>query len=320
MSGVPGGARRSSRTVTEYPSGSFDDWRDRARRPLVAGTPPDRLHWVDRWNEQTSLLDACARPRPSSIAARPPEASEYGQSGTSEAGAPTASGGRPPSVSRRFLTLARVVACHSDPIRWCLLYEAAWRLTHGESRLVDVATDPLVHRLLRMRKAVDRDVHKMRAFVRFHRMEDSDGERWISWFEPDHRIEERNARFFVDRFMSMNFSIFTPRASVHWDGEKCWIGEGARAADIRGTDALVDLWKTYYASTYNPARTRWNAMVAEMPVKYWKNLPEASLIPHLLRDADERVERMVSAPPSPSEHAQRKRKRAAVERRRRPSR
>jgi len=52
-----------------------------------------------------------------------------------------------------------------------------------------------------MAKSVRRDIHKMRAFVRFRKIGEDGGERYIAWFEPDHFIVERNAPFFVRRPM-----------------------------------------------------------------------------------------------------------------------
>ena len=43
--------------------------------------------------------------------------------------------------------LAEDVICHRDPERLALLYELLWRLAHGERELLQVAADPLVHRL-----------------------------------------------------------------------------------------------------------------------------------------------------------------------------
>ena len=37
----------------------------------------------------------------------------------------------------------------------------------------------------------------------------------------------------------------------------------------------------------------------EMPVRYWKNLPEASLIPDLLAEARHRTETMIDTAPTP---------------------
>jgi uracil-DNA glycosylase len=56
---------------------------------------------------------------------------------------------------------------------------------------------------------------------------------------------------------------------------------------------MEKLWRTYYANIFNPARVKVHAMKAEMPKKYWRNLPETTLIPALLREAPQRVETML---------------------------
>ena len=63
-------------------------------------------------------------------------------------------------------------------------------------------------------------------------------------------------------------------------------------------EEMDELWKTYFASIFNPARLRLDAMRAEMPVKYWKNLPEAPLIAKLTREAGNRTRQMVDSAPS----------------------
>jgi DNA polymerase len=67
-------------------------------------------------------------------------------------------------------------------------------------------------------------------------------------------------------------------------------------------DPADALWLTYYASIFNPARVKVKAMQAEMPKKYWKNLPEAALIPELVASAQARVADMARqealAPPA----------------------
>ena len=52
---------------------------------------------------------------------------------------------------------------------------------------------------------------------------------------------------------------------------------------------LDELWLTYYHTTFNPARVRMKAMVAEMPKHYWRNMPETALIPDLVAAAPARV-------------------------------
>ena len=196
-------------------------------------------------------------------------------------------------VPRAFLDLAGRVACHRNPQRWAILYRTLWRLTHGEPHLLEIVVDRDVHQLLSMDKAVRRDVHKMRAFVRFRSVE-REGKTWyVAWFEPEHHIVERNAPFFVGRFAGMCWSILTPDRCAHWDGKNLAFTEGVPRSAAPTEDSLETLWITYYRNIFNPARVKVDAMTGEMPKKYWKNLPEAAVIPALLEEAPQRVAEMM---------------------------
>ncbi len=138
----------------------------------------------------------------------------------------------------------------------------------------------------------------MHAHVRFRKLETtnaagSDAERFVAWFEPDHWIVERAAPFFVDRFAGMGWAILTPKGSLCWDGRALKIGPAAERAAAPADDAFEGAWLAYYESTFNPARLNPAVMRGHMPVKYWKNLPEAAAIPGLIRDAPRRVQAMI---------------------------
>ncbi len=60
---------------------------------------------------------------------------------------------------------------------------------------------------------------------------------------------------------------------------------------------MEDVWRTYYGSTFNPARLKVKAMTAQMPKKYWHNLPEAQMIGPLIRAAQTRSAEMIAAAP-----------------------
>jgi DNA polymerase len=165
-------------------------------------------------------------------------------------------------------------------------------------KLMEDAADPLVRRLDVLAKGVRRDIHKMRAFLRFREVRDQGGSRYVAWFEPEHHIVRANAAFFVNRFASMRWSILTPEVSLHWDGERLEQGPGASRADARaleaeGGDPTEAVWKTYYASIFNPARVKVGAMLKEMPRKYWKNMPETALVPGLIAGARAREMGMI---------------------------
>jgi DNA polymerase len=138
----------------------------------------------------------------------------------------------------------------------------------------------------------------MKAFVRFRLLEAEAPETFAAWFEPAHRVTEHTAPFFVRRFTNQRFSILTPDVCVHWDGATLAVTAGADPADAPAHDELEAYWRAYYASIFNPARLNVAAMTREMPKRYWRNLPEAGLIPELVETATARMEQMVAQPPT----------------------
>lgn len=242
----------------------FEGWREAARRLASAAVPADCAVWqIDGNGDLFGGGDPAALPL----------------------------AGREIRVPRAFPELAQSAILHRDPERFALLYHLLTRVIEHH-RLLEDQADPLVRRVEGLAKAVRRDVHKMRAFVRFREI---DG-RFVAWFEPEHHIVRANAGFFVRRFAAMPWSILTPELSLHWDREILREGPGAARADAEGDDVLEEAWKAYYASIFNPARLKVSAMLKEMPRRYWKNLPEAELIAPLIAGAQSREAAMVATP------------------------
>jgi DNA polymerase len=242
----------------------FAAWRGAARGLIGAGIAPEQVSWR--------------------VAGEPPDL--FAQ-------APPPAGGAAFAVPRAFLDLAAIAIRHREPERFALLYRALWRITRGEHALMQVATDADVARLAEMAKAVKRDAHKMHAFIRFRQVDTEEGLRHVAWFEPDHHIEEAEAGFFVRRFAGMRWSIVTPKRGVHWDGDALAFGPGGKRSEVPPDDAVEPLWRAYYAAIFNPARLKPGAMRAEMPRKYWRNLPETAAIPRLMAEAPRRMAAMV---------------------------
>ncbi|WP_234414636.1 UdgX family uracil-DNA binding protein [Stenotrophomonas sp. ZAC14D2_NAIMI4_6] len=253
------------------PPWSLQAWRDGARGALLAAVPPSQLDWLP--GHEASLLDAPALP---DATANPAQ-------------------GAQPGVPREFLELAATVLCHREPQRMALLYRLLWRITHGERAVLSNPTDADVLRAMAMAQAVRRDTHKMKAFVRFREVP-GEQDAFIAWFEPEHHIVDRVAPFFARRFAGMRWAILTPGRSVQWDGQALSFGPGGRREDAPAEDAREALWQTYYASIFNPARLNTRMMQQEMPAKYWRHLPEAQLLPGLVREAAGRVQDMHDRP------------------------
>lgn len=248
-------------TVHDYAS-----WREQARALLQAATAPPEIIWHAA-TEQTSLFPSSAL-------------------------APVASS---QTVAPEFLELAEIVCHHRSVERFSLLYQMLWRLVHEERHLLRIASDPLTRALQLMEKAVRRDVHKTKAFVRFRKTADADGnEHYVAWHRPDHYSLKLAAPFFGRRFAVQRWTILTPDESAHWDGEQLHYGPGATVADAPDDDAIEALWKEFYRAIFNPARIKLKAMKKELPVRHWPTLPEAALIEDMLREAPQRVARMLA--------------------------
>lgn len=253
----------------------FRDWRTYARGLLRSQTAPGEIVWEPADNTQAALSGMFEKDQ---------------ASGTDD--------GPRPSVPKAFLALGDKAACHRDPLRWTILYRVLWRLTHGERNLLEIDVDDDIRALNLMAKAVARDIHKMHAFVRFRRTQNEDGtEHFIAWHQPDHHILTKAAPFFTRRFGSMHWTILTPEASASWDAGKLSYGPGVPASQAPQGDALEDLWRAYYASVFNPARLKVKMMKSEMPVRHWRTLPEAQLIPALISQAGQRTTAMLDEQP-----------------------
>ena len=246
----------------------FDGWRQSARALILNNVAPSDVTWSVQGNSPELF-------EPSGIA---PPSDPHGTF----------------TVSAKFVELAQSTILNRAPERFALLYRLLWRL-RGNPDLLMVATDPDVSRIAAMAKAVRRDEHKMHAFVRFREVDDGETSRFIAWFEPEHHIVELAVPFFARRFADMPWSILTPDVCAHWDGHAVSITPGVAKSEAPTEDRLEETWRRYYASIFNPARLKVKAMQNEMPKKYWRNLPEASLIKPLIESAEKTASAMMIA-------------------------
>ncbi len=243
--------------------GDFTEWRRAARGLLAEGVAPENVSWRGSEDGASLFGDAVGATRQGAV-----------------------------SLPRELLEIAERVICHRDAQVPARLYRIIWRAAR-DRQLLARTTDRDVGWLRGADKAIRRDVHKMHAFVRFRRLgEEAGRERFAAWFEPTHRILRLTAPFFQRRFYGMDWAIVTPDARAIWHDENLAYGPGGTKQDVPDSDVVEDQWRTYYGAIFNPARVKIDAMRAEMPKKYWKNLPEAQDIAPLLAGAEARVERM----------------------------
>lgn len=237
----------------------LNQWRKQARRALGEGSHPDSIHWCCDSN-------AADAPTSSSIDIQ---------------------------VPKSYADALLQAQWHSDPQRWDLFYRLLWRMHQGEKGLMQMRHDEHRQRLHRLVRQVNRDLHKMKAFVRFEPINSDGAEAFYAWFEPEHYILKPGAQFFRRRFSNMHWMIQTPEGIAIWvpgDGLRF---SGPQQRQDTGDDPAQALWHRYYQSTFNPARLKIDAMLNEMPKKYWKNMPETHHISRMIQTSPQTTGEML---------------------------
>lgn len=240
--------------------GSFSDWRLKARSLLAEKILPEDIEWVT--DETSFSFGEPWIPNDTKVNF---------------------------TISPIFLEKAQVVSAFRDPKIWTLLYRMAYRLLYENKKLLEIEVDSDVIDFNNRYRLVNRDIHKMKAFVRFKEINEDSKKVYVAWHRPDHKIVRLAAPFFKDRFNGMNWIIMTEDETASWDGEELIYSEGVSESNVPNDDAAEDLWKTYYRSIFNPARIKISAMKKELPVRHWKTLPETELITSLIDEAPERL-------------------------------
>lgn len=238
---------------------NFASWRAAARKLLQAEIAPNEILWAS--DLQNGLFE-----------------NDFGKQSNDTI----------IKVPADFLSIAEAVACFDDCSKWSLLYRLLFRIIYENRNLLSIESDDDVRQTLLMEKAVARDVHKFHAFVRFRRAKFEGKEFFVAWHEPHHFTVERAAPFFVRRFGEMLFSILTPKGCAHWDLENLTFTDAVSSRCALKTDETEEFWLAYYKSIFNPFRLKIKAMKKEFPVRHWRTLPEAALIPGLIRQAREK--------------------------------
>ncbi|KAB5625295.1 DNA metabolism protein [Pseudomonas putida] len=239
----------------------FGTWRDQARVLLGHGIDPAEVTWGQGPMDDLLAILTPLPQGPGPFRARVPAA---------------------------LLAQLEQAARYRGEQRWNLLYEVLWRVAHGD-RTAMLAGDRLGSELQRRIKQVSREAHHLHAFVRFVPLPEAVAERLqldlVAYHEPAHDILESASGHFADRLGRQRWLIATPTDGIRFDGSEldyrrqcpCEWADWARHAEDPG----AELWRTYYRSTFNPARLNPDALRLHMPGRFWRHLPEGMLIPQL---------------------------------------
>lgn len=140
---------------------------------------------------------------------------------------------------------------------------------------------PAVLAVTQMERSVNRERHRMKAFIRFQ--ETADGI-FYAPIEPDFNVLPLIAQFFKNRYADQRWIIYDLKRhyGLYYDLEKVEEIVMEQAPDLKVADDLLHdkeqlyglLWKDYFKSTNIPARKNMKLHLRHVPKRYWKYLTE----------------------------------------------
>jgi probable DNA metabolism protein len=205
-------------------------FREEARMLLSQQVPPEAVHWQ------------AAQAQNSEQFADPALAADSRPHGVAKAASAI--------VPASFLRLCEIVVLHHDPDRFALLYRLLWRLVH-EPGLRNDPIDPDMLHAHQMGQAVRRDIHKMKAFLRFHPAHDGQAlPLQLAWYEPAHHIVEVVAPWFAKRSAQPRWAILTPERSVEWVGNQLHYAPGLPRSEAPRAEATQADWLAAYRQVF----------------------------------------------------------------------
>lgn len=147
--------------------------------------------------------------------------------------------------------------------------------------------DPDVLRAAQISKMINREVHRMHAFVRFQKLQSGE---YLALIAPDFNVMPLLDDHFTRRFADMAWTIFDTRRGygIYFDKQSV---EYVRdiSVDLDESDnisnqfldeqekAFQALWKAYFDSVNIKAHKNDKHHIAQLPKRYWKYLSEKTL-------------------------------------------
>jgi DNA polymerase len=156
-------------------------------------------------------------------------------------------------VPASFMRLSELVVLHRDPERFALLYRLLWRLVHEPGLRGDPVDTDMLH-AQQMAHAVRRDLHKMKASLRFQSLEPDAGGHClqVAWYAPGHHVVEAAAPSIAKRNPAAQWALFTPERCVRCDAGVLRFAPGIPVSRAPADQAPDTLWQGWFDTVFQP--------------------------------------------------------------------
>lgn len=156
-------------------------------------------------------------------------------------------------------------------------------LKNPEQNVLQNYGDHHILEIAKINKSINREVHRMHAFVRFEKLKD---EVYFSKIEPDFNVLPLIVKHFKDRYQDQKWMIYDLKRhyGVFYDLETVdfFYPEQDQFYNFKKTDLLLHeeevkyqkLWQRYFFKTNIPERKNLKLHHQSLPKRYWKYLTE----------------------------------------------
>ena len=179
--------------------------------------------------------------------------------------------------------LLKVYFSEREDLEFLILEVIQKSLKNPTQNILQNYADEQILQIAKINKSINREIHRMHAFVRFEKLKD---EVYFSKIEPDFNVLPLIVKHFKDRYQDQKWMIFDlkrhfgvtydlktveffyPETDQIYDFKK--IGDLLHEEEIR----YQKLWQRYFFKTNIPERKNLKLHYQHVPKRYWKYLTE----------------------------------------------
>ncbi|MET3035389.1 TIGR03915 family putative DNA repair protein [Chryseobacterium sp. NRRL B-14859] len=154
-------------------------------------------------------------------------------------------------------------------------------IQHAEINILENYADPDILKIAKINKSVDRERHRMTAFVRFEKMQD---DIFFAKIDPDFNVLPLVRKHFKDRYQDQKWMIYDLRRNygILYDLEDCDFFYPNEKPDFKTYQEKFHeeeknyqiLWQRYFTKTNIVERKNLKLHIQHVPKRYWKYLTE----------------------------------------------
>lgn len=179
--------------------------------------------------------------------------------------------------------LLKVYLSEREDLEFLILNSIQKSIKNPLVNILQNYADEQILKIAKINKSINREIHRMHAFVRFEKLKD---EVYFAKIEPDFNVLPLIVKHFKDRYQDQKWMIFDLKRyyGIFYDLEKTefFYPENEQIYNFKKIENLLHeeeiqyqkLWQRYFFKTNIPERKNLKLHYQHVPKRYWKYLTE----------------------------------------------